>query len=194
MFFPGTTLPLHVFEPRYRAMVRDAQDRDGLFAVALETDDGFRRIGTAGRIRELQPLRDGAFKLQLKGLARVSLREISSGTPYPLARVEPRLERMGTTDLAEINEARLELLASYGMLRSMIRGNEPLVRHQDLPFEIVVNTVCAGTPIEVPLRQRLLEEDTLIGRQRLAMDYLTTLIDATSWLQAMRRGATPFLC
>ncbi|NIM63848.1 MAG: hypothetical protein GTO30_20030 [Acidobacteria bacterium] len=39
VFFPGTTLPLHVFEPRYRAMVRDAQDRDGLFAVALETDD-----------------------------------------------------------------------------------------------------------------------------------------------------------
>ena len=45
VFFPRTSLPLHIFESRYRAMTRDVTAGDGLIVVALMDGDGFRRRG-----------------------------------------------------------------------------------------------------------------------------------------------------
>jgi hypothetical protein len=93
---------------------------------------------------------------------------------------------MGTDDSSVIADARLELLASYGMLRSMILGNEPLVLHQDLPFEEFVNKACSSLPIEAPLQQRLLRADSLIARQRLGLEYFSTVIEALAWMRIMK--------
>jgi Lon protease-like protein len=186
VFFPGTTLPLLVFEPRYKEMVRDVTVGSGLIVVSLQTEDSFQELGTVGRIRDLEPLEDGRFKLRLTGLARMSLAEVPADTPYRQVHIEARPERTGTNDASVINEARLELLASYGMLRSMVHGNEPLVLQPDLPFEVVVNTACASLPIDASLRQRLLSEDSLIDRQRLGLEYFSTVIEAVSWLRAMK--------
>ena len=140
VFFPGTSLPLHIFEPRYRAMVRDVTAREGLIVVSLMAGEDFCDLGTVGRVCDLEPLEDGRFNLRLEGLERVSLAEVPGNTAYRQVRVEARPERAGTADASVIAEARLELLATCGMLRSMILNNEPFVLHEDLPFEIVVNT------------------------------------------------------
>jgi Lon protease-like protein len=186
VFFPGTSLDLHVFEPRYRAMVRDVTAGEGLLVVSLMAAGSFLDLGTVGRIRDLTPLQDGGFDLRLEGLERVSLTETLRDTPYRQVQVEPRPERTGTDDSSLIAEARLELLASYGMLRSMVLGNEPLVLHQDLPFEAFVNKACDSLPIEAPLRQRLLGKDSLIDRQRLGLEYFSTVIETLSWMRAMK--------
>jgi hypothetical protein len=83
-----------------------------------------------------------------------------------------------------IEESKLDLLATYGILRSVAGTGETLVLHQDLPFEVVVNTTSAELPIEASLRQQLLAEDDLIQRQQLAADYLSAVIDAISQLGA----------
>jgi Lon protease-like protein len=186
VFFPETSLELHVFEPRYKAMVRDVTAAEGLIVVSLAAGRRFLDLGTVGRIRDLMPLQDGGFNLRLEGLERVSLTEIPRDTPYRQVQAEPRPERTGTDDSSVIAEARLELLASYGMLRSMVLGNEPLVLHQDLPFEVFVNKACDSLPIAAPLRQRLLDEDSLIARQRLGLEYFSTVIDAMTWIRAMK--------
>ncbi len=189
VFFSGTCLPIHVFEPRYRALVRDVVAGDGMIVVSLETKNGFHDLGMVGQIKDLVPLEDGGFELLLTGLERSSLTKIRAGLPYRKARVEPRPEQPGTNDPARIAEARLEILASYGMLLSILRGNAPLVSLQDLSFELLVNTVCARLPIEASLRQRLLQEDTLIERQRLGLEFLTAAIETVRWLRAMK-GST----
>jgi hypothetical protein len=56
------------------------------------------------------------------------------------------------------------------------------VLHQELPFGVVVNTACAGLPIEARLRQELLAEDDLIGRHRRVSDHLSVVIDAITQL------------
>jgi Lon protease-like protein len=186
VLFPETSLALHVFESRYRTMVRDVTSGEGLIVVSLMTGSRFLGLGTVGRIRDLTPLEDGGFNLRLVGLERVSLTEIPRDTPYRQVQVEPRPERTGTDDSSVIAEARLELLASYGMLRSMVLGNDPLVLHQDLPFEAFVNKACDSLPIEAPLRQRLLGKDSLIDRQRLGLEYFSTVIETLSWMRAMK--------
>ena len=191
VFFPGTFLALTIFEPRYIEMVRDVTAGDGMIAIALRDEDSFYRTGTVGRISELELLEDGTFRVKVAGLERVSLTEVTGDTSYRQARVEARPEVMGTEDALMLTEARLELLASYGMLRSMLHGNEPLVLHQHLPFEAVVNTACSWLPIEASLRQRLLSEDRLIDRQRLSMDYFSRVIETLTWLQGVEgRGSS----
>lgn len=191
VLFPRTTMPLHIFEPRYRAMVQDVTAGDGLIVVSLISGDGFLGLGTVGRVRDLEPLDDGRFNLRLEGLERVSLVEVPGDALYRQVRVEPRPERTGTEDAGAIAEARLELMASYGILRGMIIENEPLALHQGLPFEVVVNTACAGLPIEASARQRLLTEDSLMERQRLGLEYLSSIIELLSSLHTPRsRGSS----
>lgn len=192
VFFPGTTLPLHVFEPRYRAMVRDVAEEDRLIVISLKAGDDFRDLGTLGYIRDLEPLSDGGFKLQVTGLERVSLTEVPVDTPYRRARVVVRPERTGTVDASRIREARLQLLASYGMLRSMVRTDEPLILQEDLPFDVIVNVACSALPVDATLLQGLLQKDTILDRQRLAQEYFSTAIEALSWLRVMK-GTTSSL-
>src|SRR5919205_3188749 len=85
LLLPGTILPLHVFEPRYRNMVEDALNADRVFGMIQpfvpqqdnrpapgaekETPDLYK-IGCAGYIDEWEKLPDGRYYLQLKGVNR----------------------------------------------------------------------------------------------------------------------------
>lgn len=193
VLFPGTSLKLHVFESRYRAMVRDVTSGEGLIVVSLIAGDGFRGLGSVGRIRELEQFEDGGFDLRLEGLQRVSLTEVPGDTPYRRVLVQARPECMGTDDTSAIDAARLESLAGYAILRSMIFRDEKLVLNQHLPFELAVNAVCACLPIDASLRQRLLTEDSLIERQRLGLDYLYTAVETLSWLRAMKDNVSSLI-
>jgi len=193
VFFPRTSLQLHVFEPRYRAMVHDVTRGDGLIVVALMDGEGFHELATVGRVRELEPLEDGKFNLRLEGLGRVSIVEVPCDTPYRQVRLESRPEQRVAGDSSAIEESKLDLLATYGILRSVAGKDEAVVLHQDLPLEVVVNTTSAGLPIEASLRQLLLAEDDLVERQHLAADYLSAVIDAISQLGATDDGGTSLI-
>ncbi len=96
VLFPGALMPLHVFEPRYRAMVRDVLDTHRALAVVLITgpDDldehGHPRIASvasAGIIVDHVELPTGRFNILVRGRARVSLEELPfKETPYRRAR------------------------------------------------------------------------------------------------------------
>lgn len=96
--FPGTPLPLHVFEPRYRALVRDALAGSKVFAVArlkpgFESDYEGRppvfEVCGAGRIVEHVELPDGRYHVLLRGVARVRIvREHPPVQPYRVVHAE----------------------------------------------------------------------------------------------------------
>lgn len=99
VLFPHATLPLHIFEPRYRRMTRDALDADGLIAMALFQgnhwkDDyhgkpALRPAVGVGRIVQHQRLPDGRYNLLLIGVARARILDELPHDPYRLARLEP---------------------------------------------------------------------------------------------------------
>src|SRR3954463_7005057 len=95
VLFPGALLPLHVFEPRYRAMVKDALGTHKAIAVALIRDSherdvhGHPRIETIsglGVIVDHVQLADGRYNILLHGRGRVQLQELPFVPPYRRAR------------------------------------------------------------------------------------------------------------
>jgi Lon protease-like protein len=92
VLFPGMALPLHVFEPRYQALVRDCLAGASVFGVVLiergsEVGGGDERfsVGTLARIREMWPLGDGRVGLLVSGEHRVRVERWLPDDPYPKA-------------------------------------------------------------------------------------------------------------
>ena len=87
ILFPGLQLPLHIFEPRYRALVKDALARDRRIGMIQpqRPDEGapLYSVGCLGKIGEVEALEDGRFNLVLEGEARFRmLRELDAATPF----------------------------------------------------------------------------------------------------------------
>lgn len=190
VFFPGTSLPLHVFEPRYRTMVHDVMADDRLIVVALmRADQSFHDVGTVGRVEDLEPMPDGRFDLRLEGLQRLRVVEVERDSPYRQVEARPLPERPATAVAAAQEQAKLELIASLSALRSMVQpGQHETIASGDIPLEIVVNTACAGLPIAAHLRQELLEESDLWERQKQASEHMTSMLDAVARLMYGQDG------
>lgn len=104
-FFPQALMPLHIFEPRYRDMLKDVLATNRLFAVAglneklVGLENQFEpphRIASVGIVRACQENSDGTSNLLLQGLCRVEFLEILSDNPYRRVRV-----RLLATETAE---------------------------------------------------------------------------------------------
>ena len=77
VLFPGTVVPLHIFEPRYRQMVTDILEGDRRFGLLYHDPDEHGpfmnepgRVGTVAVIRRYQPLPDGRSMIMVRGLDR----------------------------------------------------------------------------------------------------------------------------
>jgi uncharacterized protein len=99
VLLPNALIPLHVFEPRYRKLVRDCQAGAGVMALANIPPDAIRErrdpprvlpvIG-AGILARVDPLPDGRSNIVVRGVLRARIvEEISSQEPYRLVRAEP---------------------------------------------------------------------------------------------------------
>lgn len=199
VFFPRTILPLHVFEPRYRALVRDVMDGEGLIAVSLllpgwdanyDGSPAFHEIGTVGRIEDVEALPDGRFNLRLVGLTRVAFGEIVRWRPYRVSRVRPLVESQVDEGCPGLQARKVALLASHGcLLRELVPEEAPgVVLDERIPFESAVNGACANLPVDAALRQQLLEEDDLSERQRRADSILHEVLERVLRLKASRYG------
>ena len=195
VFFPGTVLPLHIFEPRYRKMVADVQDGNRQFAIALIRADGkqagdenpaIHSIGTLGRVVDLDPLPDGRFNLQLAGLHRVEFEELPSDKPYRLARCRPRPEASIAEGTPEVREAKLELMASHSYLLSELteEASTAIPIDEALSLEAAVNRACANLPVEPWVRQELLEDDDLLSRRQRVVSLIHEILERVLQLKS----------
>jgi Lon protease-like protein len=93
---PSLVLPLHIFEPRYRQLLADAQSANPLqpqFGIVAADPydfdgDGIHRVGTVARISEVERLDDGRSNITVVGQRRFRVIEVSRERPYLMAHVE----------------------------------------------------------------------------------------------------------
>jgi Lon protease-like protein len=165
VLFPGMFLPLHIFEPRYRAMTADALEGERLIAMALlkpgwqddyEGSPPIHEILGVGKIVEDARLEDGRFNLVLLGLTRVRLvQEVGAGR-YRTARVQILEEP--ATEGERAQRQRRTLLALYSeIMKSVNQGTVPLPP-DDVPLGMLVDLVASFLVLDPPLKQALLEE------------------------------------
>lgn len=174
VLLPHALLGLHVFEERYRALVRDILTGARLLAVGLfaaetrPTDERptVRPIAGVGEVVMAHELPDGRFNLVLRGRARVRINEeLASNRPYRLV-AATELPDLEIADAAEIADADQVLRALIGRLADSIPdGGELLqvVAAQETPAELV-DGVAAVLIADPALRQRLLETRDLAKR------------------------------
>jgi uncharacterized protein len=106
VLLPHMVLPLHVFEPRYRALVRDVLDGDREFGVVLiarghEVGGGEQRtdVGTVARIVQAEELDDGRWVVIAVGTERIDVLRWLDDAPYPRAEVEVRADEHDDGDV-----------------------------------------------------------------------------------------------
>jgi Lon protease-like protein len=181
VLFPGTPLPLHIFEPRYRQMVSDCLIGDRRFGI-VQPGTGAERpdrgaVGCVAEIRANEQLPDGRSHIVVVGGARfVVQRMLDDPAPYFVGLVEEFLEQGGTSPTpAVLNEVRT-LFARYYELYRMLHDADP--EDPDLPDEAVSLsfTISAALECDLPLKGRLLA--TRATRERFEL--LLRLIPALS--------------
>jgi hypothetical protein len=176
LLFPGTQLPLHIFEPRYRAMVRDALASDGLIGMVQPRDQGdppaLFEIGCIGRISASDELDDGRFNIVLEGLSRFRIaREAEVTTPYRQVDAdrggfdEDAETVLGLAQRAEIEREARAYADSLGYMVDWEAVNR-------LDDETLVNGICQIAPLDVGSKQALLEARDLPARADLLVQFM----------------------
>lgn len=174
VLLPGVLLPLHVFEPRYRTMVRDVLDGHRAIGVVqiqegpLIDDHGhppLAKVAGVGSLVDCVELSNGRYNIMLRGRARVAIHELPFVSPYRRASCEV----LPTTEDALQPHAVPALLAAVTAFVSALQKREARFEFR-LPKgaspEVVVNHCAQHLLIDGKDRQRILEIDSL--RERAA--------------------------
>jgi len=173
VLFPNVFLPLHIFEPRYREMVRDTIDSDRMIGMAL-LKRGWERnydgrpavypIGCSGVVTHVERLADGRFNIVLRGLERFRIVEENHERLYRRALVEPLVEQCVTaSDRAamQTHRAKLEALLAPAVERGAGGGHTDPRTTAAMNDEDLVNALAQYLDLEPLEKQALLEHDSL---------------------------------
>jgi len=186
--FPDAMMPLHVFELRYRTMVRDALSGERVIAMGLlkpgwEVDyhgsPEFYPLGCLARFEEVEWLPNDCYSLVVRGLSRVMVSRVVREYPYRAARVEVLPQEPCSEDDPLILSEKYALLELYRRLLPDAPGAAPGVvagavaerapgplPGADLSYEALVSTLCMMVETEPLEKLQLLGFDSIIERGR----------------------------
>ena len=188
MLFPHAVVPLHVFEQRYRALVRDALRADRLIAIALlkpgwEQDyhgsPDFFGLGCLARMDRVEWRPDDCFDLWVCGISRVRFQRMTTEYPYravtvslvpqePLPDDDPlvKLERQA------LEEAYRRVAGAMTLISPATVGGPAKTSRAHLSFEAYLNSVCAEVALDPAEKLGLLELDSLLERSRRLREWM----------------------
>src|SRR6187551_672811 len=183
ILFPRAQLPLHIIEPRYRELVRDAIDGDGHIAIVqpqlVEVEDDRKQplytVGCLGEIAGLEELEDGRFNIVLNGSHRFRIiGEVDLETSYRNADLdvgafddrEP--EPLPMVQRAEVEREARRLGDALGLAVDWSAVSR-------LDDEMLVNAIAQVAPFDVSAKQALLEAESLGGRADLLVQLMQFL-------------------
>lgn len=187
VMFPHVMQPLHIFEPRYREMLNDALDSDGLIAMSVlapgwEADyEGRPKLLPSlciGKIVTHQRLGDGRYNVMLLGMRRARLlHEVESGRSFRLAEVELLEEVYPTEGEADRAEMQSVLCRAFQKSLPIPDGAKPTGPVQELlaselPLGVLTDLAGFALPLDGGLKCRLLDECNVDRRARMLLDAL----------------------
>lgn len=182
ILFQHAMLPLHIFEPRYRAMLEQALEGDRMFCLALmkpgvdeaRSDDDFHHVAGLGLIRACVAQDDGTSALVLQGVARVRLVGFVQRRPYRIAEIrELPCEASQPAEAADVARRAVAFfrgLKKLGIDLPKLTGR----REEEMRDPALIADLVAHTLIRDPAqRQEIFETICLRDRLSLVEKYLT---------------------
>jgi len=197
VFFPRTRFKLHIFEPRYRQLVKDILETDSKFGIVL-LRPGWEAeyfgappvftCGTLCTIEEVAALEDGRYNIVVRGDVRFRIVDEVSRVPYRTARVvaHPEVQREAEQSharewLADLSRQYLEYLPD--------RTDVPEIDTANL--DALTNALIMSLNLDVEEKQKLLELDDVAARAEEVGNELSNRIESLRFLAPYRRPSDP---
>ena len=183
IMFPGTTVPLNIFEPRYLQMVNDSMKKHRMIGMIQPKKTGMLKkpdlyeVGCIGKITSFNETEDGRYLIVLNGVCRYeTINELSSNKLYRECEVNfknfsndliEQKEQLSFSDLKQIFKDLKKLFESQGY-----QINWKDLENQSV--EQTINTLSMASPFTLEEKQILLETQNLTERKNRLEEILTT--------------------
>jgi Lon protease-like protein len=196
VIFPGVSVPLNVFEDRYRALVHHllrVEDptqrlfgsvgiREG-YEVGEHGSQSLFRIGCRVQLTEVDPRPDGTFSIVAVGLDRIQLERLDTSGAFPVGQVVDRPETSGEVPEEQVQQAR-EVFTAYRAALAEIR-TDPYSGELPQDPSYLSWTLAACAPLPLHERQALLEAEDAADRLRMVTELLRTELRAMNVLPSL---------
>jgi len=171
VLFPGASLPLHIFEPRYREMISECLDRRKSFGIVRAKEEGVAEIGcTAEIITVAKKYPDGRMDIVTEGRERFEVMQVNQERSFLQAEVLYLRDEPGEASAEEIAQA-VRLQAEIMQLA----GSDPAARSgsdtSQLSFVLV-----GPLPLDLDFKQTLLGMKSEAERVQAVISYLETIL------------------
>jgi Lon protease-like protein len=169
VLLPGADLPLHIFEPRYRKMVRDCLDNKSEFGMLLALSDGIAGIGCTAEILDVvKRYNDG--RIDILAVGRAPFRVVELHTEDPL--LEGSVDYLDDRYSTSTPETRKALTELYEACHTLVFGDYPHDSADPDANDLLSYTIASKLPMDLLWKQRILELRTEAERQERLLGYL----------------------
>jgi Lon protease-like protein len=185
VLLPGAELPLHIFEPRYRAMVKDCLAEKSEFGMLLSLPKGLARVGCTAEIRAVvKRYDDGRMDILAVGRAPFRVLDLFQEDPLLEGQVDYLEDREGATN----PRVQRELIELFEACHTLIFDDYPKNLQGALPEELSY-LVAATLPMELLWKQQILELRCEADRQERLVTYLREWAPHLQKREAVRQRA-----
>jgi len=171
VLFPGASLPLHIFEPRYREMISECLDRRKSFGIVRAKEEGVAEIGcTAEIITVAKKYPDGRMDIVTEGRERFEVMQVNQERSFLQAEVLYLRDEPGEASAEEIAQA-VRLQAEIMQLA----GSDPAARSGSDTSQLSFGLV-GPLPLDLDFKQTLLGMKSEAERVQAVISYLETIL------------------
>ncbi len=176
VLFPGMPLSLHIFEERYKQMIRYCLEKDHSFGIVLNREDdknfGAHWVGCTAKISDMQSLAQGRMNIQVVGMQRFRIRVLDTHLPYLTGQVDllPALYLPSDKTQPSIKVLRPQMLTYLRQIASITEGN---ILPETLPTELLPLTYLGCVVLQIPHSEK---------QGLLEMDSAMPLVEKVHWL------------
>ncbi len=185
VLMPGTPLPLHIFEDRYKQMVNECLDAETEFGMIFADESGTRQVGCTARIVDLvERYDDGRLVILVEGSQRFKLNNVLSGKPYYVGDIE-YLEDGPQEDVSALAEECVALLER--VVAAATEGSVDIEIEQ--PYLNLSFIIAGRIEFDLETRQQILELSTEKERLIKVKELLTEAAERLERDKAARKIA-----
>lgn len=185
VLFPAMLLPLHIFEPRYKSMIRRCLAERLPFGLILAGESGMATVGTTAEVvQKVRDYPDGRMDILTIGKSVFSVKQIFDSEEY----YEALVDYLSDSAHSEDPSARGELLAEFDRCHTLLYGRSwlPSPGDEAVPLSYLL---AARLPLDLVDKQKLLEEREESARRSFLLQSLARLIPQIAERQRIRRSA-----
>jgi ATP-dependent Lon protease len=190
VLLPGADIPLHIFEPRYREMVRRCLVDKTEFGMLLSLPKGIVRVGcTAEIIDVVKRYEDGRLDILAVGRAPFRIVELLNAESFADDQLlEGQVDYLDDRERSTEPRVRRELIELYEVCHTIVYGDYPRNIQSDVPENL--SYVVAGTlPMDLMWKQQVLELRSEADRQERLVTYLREWAPHLQKTEALRQHA-----